>query len=117
MRQSNNDTRELHGMVTHAFPGTDFEMQDQLAAKAFVWNCRFSMILIHVLNMASKTLNVAIKMVISTEQSDRNLVCSFCHDFIIILYINETIINWYIENNVQVNDNVYKSIIMFLSQC
>lgn len=36
MRQSNNDTRELHGMVTHAFPGTDFEMQDQLAVKAFV---------------------------------------------------------------------------------
>ena len=56
-------------MVTRAYPGTDLEMQDQLAAEAFLRGYRNSRIAYDVLNRAPRTRNDALELVTSQEHN------------------------------------------------
>lgn len=64
-RGESNDEfgEEVRRLVTQTYPGTDLEMQDQLATQAFLRGYRNSRIAFDVLNKAPKTLNAAIEMV------------------------------------------------------
>lgn len=75
-RGESNDEfgEEVRRLVTQAYPGTDLEMQDQLAAKAFLRVYRNSRIAFDVLNKAPKTLNAAIEMVTCQEHNYRATV-------------------------------------------
>lgn len=72
-RGESNDEfgEEVRRLVTQAYHGTDLEMQDQLAAEAFLRCYRNSMIAFDVLNKAPKTLNAAIEMVTCKEHNYR----------------------------------------------
>ena len=50
---------EVRRLVTQAYPGTDLEMQDQLAAEAFLKGYQNSRIEYDALNRAPRTLNDA----------------------------------------------------------
>lgn len=63
---------EVRRFATQAYPGTDLEMQDQLAAEVFLRGYRNSRI--DVLNKAPKTLNAAIEMVTCQEHNYRATV-------------------------------------------
>lgn len=75
-RGESNDEfgEEVRRLVTQAYPGTDLEMQDQLAAKAFLRVYRNSRIAFDVLNKAPKTLNAAKEMVTCQEHNYRATV-------------------------------------------
>ena len=60
---------EVRRLVTRAYPGTDLEMQDQLAAEAFLRGYRNSRIAYDVLNRAPRTLNDALELVTSQEHN------------------------------------------------
>lgn len=64
----------MRGLVTQAYAGTDLEMQDQLAADAFLRDYRNYRIAFDVLNKAPKTLNAAIEMVTCQEHIYRTTV-------------------------------------------
>lgn len=72
-RGESNDEfgEEVRRLVTQAYPGTDFEMQDQLAAEAFLRGYRNSRIAFDVLNKAPRTLIAAIEMVTCQEHNYR----------------------------------------------
>ena len=60
--ESNDDIgEEMHRLVTRAYPGTDLEMQDQLASEAFLRGYRNSRIAYDLLNRAPRTLNDALE--------------------------------------------------------
>lgn len=54
----------MRRLVTQAYPGTDMEMQNQLAAEAFLRGYCNPRIAFNVFSKAPKTLNAAIEMVI-----------------------------------------------------
>ena len=60
---------EVRHLVTQAYPGSDLEMPDQLAAEAFVRGYRNSRIAYYTLNRAPKTLNYALELVTSQEHN------------------------------------------------
>lgn len=64
----------MRGLVTQAYVGTDLEMQDQLAAEAFLRYYRNYRIAFDVLNKAPKTRNAAIEMVTCQEHNYRTTV-------------------------------------------
>lgn len=73
--ESNDEIwEEVRRLVTQAYPGTDLEMQDQLAEEAFFRCYRNSRIAFDVLNKAPKTLNTAIEMVTCQERNYRATV-------------------------------------------
>lgn len=64
----------MRRLVTQVYPGTDLEMQDQLAAEAFLRGYRNSRIAFDVLNKAPKTMNAAIEMVTCQKHNYRATV-------------------------------------------
>lgn len=64
----------MRRLVTQAYAGTDLEMQNQLAAEAFLRGYRNSRIAFDVLNKAPKTLNAAVEMVTCREHNYRATV-------------------------------------------
>lgn len=71
-RGESNDEfgEEVRRLVTQEYPGTELEMQDQLAAEGYR-NFRISF---DVLNKGPRTLNAAIKMVTCQEHNYRATV-------------------------------------------
>ena len=65
---------EVRRLITQAYPGTDLEMQDQLAAESFLRGYRNSRIAYDVLNRNPKTLNEAIELVTYQEHNYRATV-------------------------------------------
>ncbi|XP_061191756.1 uncharacterized protein LOC133199998 [Saccostrea echinata] len=65
---------EVRRLITQAYPGTDLEMQDQLAAESFLRGYRNTRIAYDVLNRNPKTLNEAIELVTYQEHNYRATV-------------------------------------------